>query len=167
MSLVFYCLCDVLTFRPSCSKMSISEADFRKLFWMQGNFCVHYQWEIILSSIVLCIFLIRYADPSSSVGGETDVFATAYYKQVGLLYFPASIHFNGYFILYSQDTSAIITFVVGILALVQISSWLSRLWIKRKSIVVFWTILVFIVMVLGFFSAITLFFTNRTPAELV
>lgn len=61
----------------------------------------------------------------------------------------------------------VITFVVGSLAFVQISSWLAELWIKRKSVAVFWTILVFIVMVLGLFSAITLFCTNRTAAELV
>lgn len=142
--------------------MSVNEADFRKLFWMQGNFCVHYQWEIILSSIVLCILLIRYADPSSSVAA-TDVFTSTHHPPVNVL---LSI-VNSYFISCSQDTSTIITFVVGCLAFVQIVSWLSRLWTKRKSIVVFWTILVFIVMVLGFFSAITLFCTNRTGAELV
>jgi len=61
----------------------------------------------------------------------------------------------------------IITFMVGSLAFVQISSWLAKLWIKRKLIVVFWTVLVFIVMILVLFSAITLFYTNRTAAELM
>ena len=143
--------------------MSLNEADFRKLFWMQGNFCVHYQWEIILASIVSCILLIRYADPSSINAGSSDVFSSSQHQTVNI-HIPC---YYSYLLYISQDTSTSITFVVGCLALVQISSWLSRLWIKRKSIVVFWTSLVFVVMVLGFFSAITLFCTNRTSAELV
>lgn len=65
--------------------MSLNEADFRKLFWMQGNFCVHYQWEIILASIVSCILLIRYADPSSSAAaGSSDVFPSSHHQAVNI-----------------------------------------------------------------------------------
>jgi len=45
--------------------MDVDDASLRKLFWMQGNFCVHYQWEIILSAVVCCIVLIRYAGLTS------------------------------------------------------------------------------------------------------
>lgn len=76
--------------------MSLDEADFRKVFWMQGNFCVHYQWEIILSSIVLCILSIRY---SSSAADSADVFAATRQPVscsssylLGILYFRCSHH---------------------------------------------------------------------------
>ena len=57
--------------------------------------------------------------------------------------------------------------LVSILAVTQISWWMTRLWSKGKSIVVFWTILVFVVMVLALFSAVTLFSTNGTAIDLV
>jgi len=45
--------------------MGMDNASLRKLFWVQGNFCVHYQWEIILSTVVCCIVLIHYSGPTS------------------------------------------------------------------------------------------------------
>lgn len=57
--------------------------------------------------------------------------------------------------------------LVSVLAVTQISWWMAHLWSKGKSIVVFWTVLVFVVMVLALFSAVTLFCTNGTAIDLV
>ena len=141
--------------------MGVDNANLRKLFWMQGNFCVHYQWEIILSTIVLCIVLIRYANLMSISNAADLTPDTQPVRNImGLfLYLLVGAFF--------QDTSVAIVSIVSVLAVAQISWWMSRLWRKGKSIVVFWTILVFIVMVLALFSAVTLFCTNRTATDLV